>query len=296
MNKGLVYVLSAYIFWGLHPIYWKLLKHISPTIIVSHRIIWSFLFFCVIIIIKNQWKTLITKVRNSNNKKMIFLPAFLIGANWLTYIWAVNTGYIIETSLGYFICPLIIVLLGVLFLEESLRKMQWFAVSLAIIGVLIMTFVYGQFPWVALFLAGTWGFYVFLRKASPLNSLEGLTLETALLSIPAAIYLLFYNTAGSDYLVNDNYSFILLMVTGIISGLPLLFFINGSRQIKLSLIGILQYIYPTIVFIIGAFIYGEELSLAKMAGFAFIWLALLIYSSETLILKMIKKIEVVNEQ
>ncbi len=295
MNKGLIYVISAYLFWGIHPIYWKLLKHIPPTIIVSHRIIWSFIFFLIIILIKNEWKVLITKVKNSNNKITIFLPALLMGGNWFTYVWAINSGYVIETSLGYFICPLIIVFLGVLFLSEKLSNIQWIALFLAAVGVFIMTFIYGQFPWVAMILAVTWGCYVFFRKKSPLNALEGLSLETAILSIPALIYLCFFNESGSVYLFNDNYSFILLMFTGVMGGLPLLIFINGSRRIKLSLLGVLQYIYPTIVFFLGVYIYGEELSTAKMIGFVFIWISLVIFSLNPFLLKLVKKHFAFNE-
>jgi chloramphenicol-sensitive protein RarD len=189
MNRGIAYALSAYIFWGLHPIYWKLLHNVPSVEIVSHRIFWSFVFFVIIISFRKEWKELTKKIKESKNKLIIFVPALLIGSNWALYIWAVNANFIIETSLGYFICPLITVFLGVVFLHESLRRIQWIAVAIAGTGVLIMTFIYGQFPWISLYLAGTWGTYGLLRKKSPLNSVEGLTLETALLSVPAVIYL-----------------------------------------------------------------------------------------------------------
>ena len=278
MNRGITYALSAYIFWGLHPIYWKLLQNVPSVEIVSHRIIWSFVFFAIIISFRKEWKEVTKKIKESKNKVILFIPALLIGSNWALYIWAVNAGFIIETSLGYFICPLITVFLGVVFLHESLRRIQWIAVIIAGIGVLVMTFIYGQFPWISLYLAGTWGTYGLLRKKSPLNSVEGLTLETALLSVPAVIYLAYLTASSNGSFATDLSTSLLLIGSGITSGLPLLVFIVGARMINLSLIGILQYIYPTLIFMVGAFIYGEVLSEAKMIGFMFIWSALIIYT------------------
>jgi chloramphenicol-sensitive protein RarD len=280
MNRGIAYALGAYIFWGLHPIYWKLLQNVPSVEIVSHRIFWSFVFFVIIVSLRKEWKGLTKKIKESDNKLIIFIPALLIGSNWALYIWAVNANFIIETSLGYFICPLITVFLGVVFLHESLRRIQWIAVLIAGTGVLIMTFIYGQFPWISLYLAGTWGTYGLLRKKSPLNSVEGLTLETALLSIPAVIYLGYLTMSNNGSFATDLSTTLLLIGSGITSGLPLLVFIVGARMINLSLIGILQYIYPTLIFMVGAFIYGEVLSEAKMIGFMFIWSALIIYTVE----------------
>ena len=295
MNRGIAYALGAYIFWGLHPIYWKLLQNVPSFEIVSHRILWSFVFFGVIISFRKEWKVLVSKIKESKNKLIIFVPALLIGSNWAMYIWAVNANFIIETSLGYFICPLITVFLGVVFLHESLRRIQWIAVAIAGAGVLIMTFIYGQFPWISLYLAGTWGTYGLLRKKSPLNSVEGLTLETALLSVPAVIYLAYLTTSNTGSFLIDLPTTLLLIGSGITSGLPLLVFIVGARMINLSLIGILQYIYPTLIFMVGAFIYGEPLSEAKMIGFIFIWSALIIYTVEgTLSLKR-RKVLILND-
>jgi chloramphenicol-sensitive protein RarD len=295
MNRGIAFALSAYIFWGLHPIYWKLLQSVPSVEIVSHRIIWSFVFFVIIISIRKEWKGLTRKIKESNNKSILFIPALLIGTNWAMYIWAVNAGFIIETSLGYFICPLISVFLGVVFLQEGLRRIQWMAVVIAGTGVLIMTFIYGQFPWISLYLAGTWGTYGLLRKKSPLSSVEGLSLETALLSVPAVIYLVYLTTSGSGSFLTDFPKSLLLIGSGITSGLPLLVFIIGARMINLSLIGILQYIYPTLIFIVGAFIYDEILSEAKMIGFMFIWSALIIYTIEGTIFLNRKKILITND-
>jgi len=285
MNKGIVYAVGAYIFWGIHPVYWKLLQHVDSIEIVSHRIFWSLIFFAVIISYRREWKILFNKFSESKNKFIFILPAFLIGSNWATYIWAVNAGYIIETSLGYFICPLISVLLGVVFLGEKLRIFQWIAVIIALLGVFYMTFIYGQFPWISMYLAITWAIYGLLRKNSPLSSIEGLTLETLILATPIFLYLFYLLiTNQSSFTINISTS-LLLIGTGITSGLPLLVFIVGARLINLSLIGILQYIYPTIIFLLGAFVYNELINNTKLIGFIFIWIALIIYSTESILFR-----------
>jgi chloramphenicol-sensitive protein RarD len=283
-SRGILLAVSAYLFWGVHPIYWKQLQHVPSVEIVSHRIVWSLVFFLVVISLRNDWKDLKTKIVNCKNKTILFLPAFLIGSNWAVYIWAVNAGFIVETSLGYFICPLISVLLAVFFLNEKLRRMQWYAVALAGSGVLIMTVIYGQFPWISLYLASTWATYGLLRKKSPLSSVEGLTLEASMLAIPAIGYIMYLLFTGNSSFAIDLQTSLLLIGTGITSGLPLLVFIAGARMINLSLIGILQYIYPTLIFIIGVFLYDEVLNEAKIIGFIFIWIALLIYTIDSSIL------------
>ncbi|MFC1784501.1 EamA family transporter RarD [Candidatus Neomarinimicrobiota bacterium] len=278
MNRGVILALSAYIFWGVHPIYWKLLKHVPSIEILSHRILWSFVFFVIIISLHKEWNGLKKKLKN--NKLIVILPAFLIGSNWALFVWAVNADYIVETSLGYFICPLISVFLGVFFLKETLRKMQWLAVLIAAIGVLIMTFFYGQFPWIALYLAGSWGLYGLLRKKSPFDAVEGLTIETALLSIPIIIYLTYLEINGTSSFFVKVQTSSLLIGTGIISGLPLIIYIIGARLINLSLIGILQYVYPIMILLIGVMIYNEPLTESRIVGFIFIWIAVIVYIAD----------------
>ncbi|MBN2424782.1 MAG: EamA family transporter RarD [Calditrichaceae bacterium] len=283
MNKGIVLAFSAYIFWGVHPVYWKLLQKVPAYEIVSNRIFFSFLFFVIILCFRKRWPELIAKIRDCRKKWTLILPAFLIGTNWLTYIWAVNANYIIETSLGYFICPLLSVFLGVYILKERLRNLQWLAVSIAGIGVLVMTIIYGQFPWISLYLAGSWALYGLIRKKSPLGPVEGLALETAVLSIGAIIYFFYLGFTDQSLFFSAWPVTTLLIGTGLISGAPLIVFIAASRLIKFSLIGIIQYIYPTMIFLIGWIIYDEPLNEAKLTGFAFIWIALVIYSVEGLI-------------
>jgi chloramphenicol-sensitive protein RarD len=280
VNRGIVYALSAYIFWGLHPIYWKQLHNVPSVEILAHRILWSFVFFLIIITGRRGWSELKRKVCQRGRRWILFVPAFLIGSNWGVYIWAVNAGYIIETSLGYFICPLISVFLGVIFLRERLRPVQWVAIGIAAAGVLVMTFLYGQFPWISIYLALSWGSYGLLRKQSPLGPVQGLTLETLLLSILSLAFLITRKFSGSFAFLQDGPTSLLLMGTGIISGLPLLIFIAGARLIDLTLIGILQYVYPTLIFVIGYFIYQEPLNQSRLIGFSFIWTALLLYSIE----------------
>jgi chloramphenicol-sensitive protein RarD len=278
--RGILFALGAYVFWGLHPIYWRLLRHVPSSEIVCHRVFWSFIFFMVIMTSRRGWKNLLAQIRSAPNKWIVYVPAFLIGSNWAIYIWAVNAGFIIETSLGYFICPLLSVFLGVAFLKEQLRPVQWLAVGIAAAGVLVMTVIYGQFPWIAISLAVTWGTYGLLRKNSPLNSAEGLTLETAVLSIPALIFLFHLHARGSGSFFLNFKDALLLIGSGVTSGLPLLVFIAGARLVSLSLIGIMQYVYPTLIFLVGTSIFHEPLNEAKTTGLIFIWAALILYTAE----------------
>ncbi len=243
MNKGLVYVLSAYIFWGLHPIYWKMLSDVPALMIVANRIIWSLLFFMIIIIKRNELKNLLKKVKLAKITHYL-IPSILIGLNWFGYVWAINNNFIIETSLGYYLSPFASVLLGVFILKEKLSLYKWFSILLALFGVLIMIIYYGKIPYVALYLALTWSVYGYLRKESQFNSLEGLTVETGLLSFPSLLIILFFSTSPTANSLSSQ-DITLLILSGLISGLPLLVFISGSRLINLSIIGIMQFLYST---------------------------------------------------
>mgnify|MGYP000853812400 FL=1 len=278
MNKGLVYVLSAYIFWGLHPIYWKMLSDVPALMIVANRIIWSLLFFMIIIIKRNELKNLLKKVKLAKITHYL-IPSILIGLNWFGYVWAINNNFIIETSLGYYLSPFASVLLGVFILKEKLSLYKWFSILLALFGVLIMIIYYGKIPYVALYLALTWSVYGYLRKESQFNSLEGLTVETGLLSFPSLLIILFFSTSPTANSLSSQ-DITLLILSGLISGLPLLVFISGSRLINLSIIGIMQFLYSTMIFLLGYFVYNEPLSKAKLIGFLFIWSGLIIFSIE----------------
>lgn len=278
MNKGLVYVLSAYIFWGLHPIYWKMLSDVPALMIVANRIIWSLVFFMIIIIKRNEFKNLLKKVKFTKITHYL-IPSILIGLNWFGYVWAINNNFIIETSLGYYLSPFASVLLGVFILKEKLSLYKWFSILLALFGVLIMIIYYGKIPYVALYLALTWSVYGYLRKESQFNSLEGLTVETGLLSFPSLLIILFFSTSPTANSLSSQ-DITLLSISGLISGLPLLVFISGSRLINLSIIGIMQFLYSTMIFLLGYFVYNEPLSKAKLIGFLFIWSGLIIFLIE----------------
>lgn len=293
-NRGLFLVIGAYLFWGIHPIYWKMLKHIDPALIVANRIIWAFVFLIFVLLRKKELKSFITNIRSNKISTMV-IPALLIGGNWFGYVWAVNNNFIIETSLGYFICPLVIMLYAVVFLKEKLRFLQWSAIGIAFLGVLVMIVYYGQIPFIALFLAFTWGTYSFLRKKSPLNSYHGLAFETFVLSVPSIIYIFFQ---PSDVQVSSfNIVNLLFFIgAGIITALPLIAFIAGTREIDLTIIGMLQFIYPTIMFFIGTLLYGEELTQAKMTGLIFIWSAIILYLGDMFYSKLFSKFAVENNE
>jgi len=278
MNKGIVYGIGAYLIWGFFPIYIKLLKSAAPLEILGHRIIWSFLFLMAVVLIKRQWATLVRSVTGTRTIAIYALAAFFLAINWLTYIFAVNTNHVIESSLGYFINPLISVVLGVVFLRERLRVGQWVAVAIAAAGVVYLTWEYGQLPWIALVLAMTFALYGLVKKVAPLGALHGLSLETGILLIPALIFLLWLQFTGEGSFGTGGIGFSLLLASaGVVTAVPLLLFGSAARLIPLSMIGILQYIAPTCQFLIGVLIYHEPFSLTRLVGFAIIWIALALF-------------------
>jgi len=283
VKQGIAAGFLAYTLWGLLPGYWKALQVVSPLEILCHRTIWSFLFLLLVLAARRQWAW-VGEVRT--NRKTLWLSlgsACLLSLNWLAYIWAVNSGHVVDSSLGYFVTPLVNIVLGVLFLRERLRVWQTVAVSFAAAGVLWLTVGYGVFPWIALSLAITFGFYGLMRKVSPLQSLEGLSLETAALSLPAIAYLAYLQVSGGLAFGHAGASTTLLLAgTGVVTALPLLLFAHAARQVKLATMGILQYISPTFQFCLGVLVYGEPFTAARLWGFAPIWLALIIYSLESM--------------
>jgi chloramphenicol-sensitive protein RarD len=277
MNKGILYGVTVYVLWGFFPIYWKLLSRVPALQLLGHRIVWSFLLLLSVIFIIKQWNEFRAAL-NARTFRIYLIAALLIGINWLTYVWAVNAGFIVETSLGYFINPLLSVLMGVLFLGERLRTMQWIPVALATIGVTYLTFVYGQPPWIALLLAFTFGFYGLVKKLAPLGSVHGLTLETGILFLPALAYLGIVQADNTAAFLHSGIASDLLMIgAGLVTTIPLLMFAFAAKQIPLTMIGILQYIAPTIQFLIGVFIYKETFDQSRLTGFSIVWLALIIF-------------------
>ncbi len=278
MKKGIWNGLAAYVLWGFFPIYWKLLHEVPALEVIGHRISWSFLLLTVVILLTGQWKEFRSAAWTPKVIGIYALAGVILTINWLIYVWGVNSGFIVETSLGYFINPLISVLLGVFFLHERLRPMQWIAVALAAAGVLYLTITYGRPPWIALSLAVSFGIYGLVKKIAPLGSLYGLTLETALVFPMALIYLVFVGSTGTGAFLHHGLLIdILLIGTGAVTSIPLLMFASAARQIPLTMIGVLQYIAPTLQFLIGVFIYHEPFDQSRMIGFSLVWLALIIF-------------------
>ncbi len=284
-NKGLLYGVAAYTIWAMLPIFWRTIEALPALEILGQRMAWSFVFLMLLLAVRRQWAWVRT-ARHSPRTILIYLTtAILLTVNWGVYIWGVNAGFIVETSLGYFINPLINVLLGVLFLGERLRRWQIVAVGSATIGVLHLTFNYGSLPWIALTLALTFGFYGLLRKKAPLESVEGLSLETGLMFFPALVYLGYLTWSGTavfphaSTLVNW-----LVPLAGLATALPLIWFGMAAQRITLTTLGILQYIAPTGQFLIGVLLYNEPFPRERLIGFSFIWVALIIYTAERLII------------
>ncbi len=281
MNRGTWYAIGAYVAWGLLPFYWKQLQQVPSLQVVSHRILWSCLMLFAVLLLSRQWRQFREAVRQPGIVGIYLGAAALIGINWFVYVWAVNAGFIVETSLGYFINPLISVALGVIFLRERLRPWQWPPVALAALGVLYLTFIYGALPWIALVLAFAFGFYGLLKKVAPLGSLYGLTLETAILSPLVLLYLLTAEWRGEGVFMHQGLlTDILIIGTGLATTMPMLLFASAARRIPLSLVGLLQYIAPTLQFLIGVLVYDEPFTQTRLIGFSIIWIALLVFGVE----------------
>ena len=283
MKKGILYGIGAYAMWGFFPIYWKLLHHVPALQLLGHRIVWSFVLLALILLAVRLWRDF----RRALTRKVLGIytaAALLLAVNWLTYVWAVNAGYIVETSLGYFINPLLSVLLGVIILRERLRLTQWIPLGLAAAGVIYLTVAYGKPPWIALTLAFSFGFYGLMKKMAPLSSLFGLTLETGILLVPAFLYLIFEQGSGRGAFLHTGLRSDLLMVgAGVATTIPLLLFASAARQVPLSTVGLLQYIAPTIQFLLGVFGYKEDFDQTHLIGFGMVWVALVIFWVENVL-------------
>ncbi|MFC0695092.1 EamA family transporter RarD [Paraburkholderia humisilvae] len=283
MNYGVAYALLAFTIWGLFPVYFKSLHQISPLEILAHRMVWSMLFLFIVLTVRLQWRWLVPVLRDRRLLGRFAVSAALLSANWGIYIWAVNAGHIVEASLGYFVTPLISVLFGLGFLGERLRVAQWLAVAIAAAGVLWLTWENGRPPWISICLALTFGGYGLLRKTAKLGALEGLTLETILLLPVALLYLAALSLHGdSGFGAASTGVKVLLALAGPITAVPLLLFAAGARRIPLSMLGLLQYVTPTLQLLIGVLIYREPFGGAQLIGYGAIWLALVVYSLEGL--------------
>lgn len=280
-TKGAWYAALAYVVWGFFPIYWKLLSGISALQLTCHRIVWSSVVLVILIERSKEWRALSTAIRDPRVLGIYTVAAIVIAVNWLIFVWAVSVDQVVQTSLGYFINPLLSVVLGVVFFRERLRHLQWVSVALAVTGVLYLTIALGAPPWIALSLAATFGTYGLMKKIAPLSAVQGLALETAILFPPAAGYLFSAELSGSGALLHSGIVGDLLMVaSGPLTTFPLLLFAAGIRRIPLSLVGMLQYINPTMQVLTAVFIYHEPFARVQLVGFGLVWAALALFAVE----------------
>jgi len=277
--KGTITTISTFFLWGIFPIYWKALQHVSSTQILAHRVIWSLVFILIVISVQRRWKEAKFSISLSRDIPRFLFTSFLLAVNWLTYIWAVNTNQIVEASLGYFINPLVNVCLGMIFLRERLYRWQVLSVVLAFIGVLFLTIQYGRVPWIAFTLAFSFGTYGLLRKTAKAGSMVGLLFETAILTPIALAYAITLGIQGSGAFFSIGLTTdVLLVGAGLVTAIPLLLFAHGARRIQYSTVGFLQYITPTGQLLVGVFFYKELFIRTHAISFGFVWVAIVIYS------------------
>jgi chloramphenicol-sensitive protein RarD len=283
MRTGIISAALAFLCWGLFPIYFRALGDVPPMQILAHRMLWSLLFLVIVLAVRRQWGWL-NLVRKPRVLGSFIASAFLLSANWLVYIWAVTSGHVIEASLGYFINPLVNIMLGYLLLHERLRPAQWGAIALAGLGVAWLTWQGGTVPWIALMLATSFGAYGLLRKTAALGALEGLSFETMVLFPVAAAYVGWLTLHGENVFINTGSDTTrwLLVAAGPLTAIPLLLFASGARQIPLSVLGLLQYLSPTLQFLLGVWLFHEAFTAGRLVGFVMIWTALALFAAEGL--------------
>ncbi|WP_152656941.1 EamA family transporter RarD [Oceanobacillus sp. CFH 90083] len=282
IQQGAVITFIAYLLWGIFPIYWKLLEHIPAGEVLAHRIVWSLIFMIVLVLVTGNWRHLIETVHllKKDRKKTLAVvtASIVISINWFLFIFSVQHGHVLQASLGYYINPLISILLAVFVLKEKTSKGQILSFILAGFGVLYLTLSYGVFPWISLLLAMSFGFYGLIKKTLNLHAMYGLTIETLVIAPVALLYLIFVpaeqSFTFSPLFVPDN---LLLIGSGVVTAVPLLLFAAGAKRIPLAMVGFLQYVAPTIMFFLGVFLYNETFTVHHMITFALIWIALVIY-------------------
>ncbi len=284
MNQGLWATAGSFLIWGLFPLYWRLLSSVPPTQIMAHRIVWCAALVGGFLTLRKGpmwWRAVVAQPRLLLT---LCASALMVGTNWWLYIWAVNSGHIVETSLGYFINPLVSVLLGVVVLRERLNAVQWLAVAAAATGVAYITWSFGALPWIALTLALSFGTYGLLRKIAVVPAIDGLAIESSVLLLPALAYLILMESRGLGSFGHLSASTsLLLCVSGAVTALPLVLFAYGARRIPLATVGFLQYIAPTLQLLIGVFAFHESFTHTHLIGFGCIWAALVIYMLDSLL-------------
>jgi chloramphenicol-sensitive protein RarD len=283
-STGAVYAVAAFLIWGLSPIYWRELHAVPALEIVMHRVVWSPLVLVPVLIRQKRWTELAATLKEPRSVLALLLTTILISSNWLIFIWAINNEQVLQTSIGYYITPLINVFLGMVFLHERLRPLQVAALALAVAAVLYLTIDYGSFPWIAVTLGVTFGCYSLVHKVLKVSSIAGLSLEILLLCGPATAYLIYLNAEGRGSFLHAGLTIdLLLMATSLFTALPLLLFTRGTKRLHLSTLGFLQYIAPSCYFLLAAFYFHESVSSAQIWTFALIWLALSCYSTDSVL-------------
>ncbi|MEV4180023.1 EamA family transporter RarD [Streptosporangium canum] len=282
-RRGALYGIAAYTMWGLFPLYWPLLKPADALEILAHRIAWSLVAVVAILAVRRHWSWFRELMRTPKKVGLLALAAAIVTVNWGVYIYAVNTGHVVESALGYFINPLVSVLFGVFLLKERLRPWQWGAVGLGTLAVVVLTLDYGRLPWIALVLAVSFGTYGLVKKIAQVSAAESLTIETLVLLLPALGYLVYLQGQGGATFGSLGAGHALLLAGGgVITAIPLLCFTSAAIRIPLTTIGLLQYIAPVLQFLVGVFVVHEVMPPSRWAGFAIVWLALSVFTWDSL--------------
>lgn len=280
--SGILFGLAAFVSWGFLPAYWKQLHDVAPFEIICHRIVWSCLFLCLIISVQKRWQEVRLIVRDTSNLKKLACSGLLIGFNWFIYIWAVNTEHVVETSLGYYINPMVNVIIGFLLLGEKFNRLQLMAILCALAGVSYSLFAYGDLPLFALTLAFSFAFYGYARKKNHVAPIPGLLIETCVLVLPALGYIFYRQIFFGSLFFSDLNTTLWLIGAGVVTSLPLLWFASAAKKLKLSTVGILQYLAPTIAFTLGVFVYQEPFDWHSAITFTLIWLGVFIYCADSI--------------
>jgi chloramphenicol-sensitive protein RarD len=282
-GRGLGYGLAAYLLWGLFPLYWPRLKPAGAIEILAHRMVWSLLLMALIVWRTGTWSSVRAVLADARQRTLLTMAAVAVSINWGVYIWGVNSAHVVETSLGYFINPLFTILLGVVVLHEQLRRPQWIAVGIASVAIVVLAVDYGRLPWIALTLALSFGLYGYFKKRAAVGAVESLAVETRVMFLPALATLVVLEAQGSLVFARHSAgNSVLLMTTGLITAVPLLFFASATRRLPLSTIGLLQYVAPVLQFAVGVGIDHEPMPAARWIGFGLVWLALVVLTVDAL--------------
>lgn len=276
--RGFVYALIAYVLWGFLPLYMKLIDYISPLEVIAHRALWSVPVAGLFLLWLGRMADIKAAFRSPRTMMMAVLTALIISVNWGVYIWAITVDRAVETALGYYINPLVTLLLGVVFLGERFNKMQFVAIALAVVAVVILTINTGGLPWVSLFLAITFALYGFLKKTLPIGPTQGFFLEVLIIAIPSLAYVFWLSFSGKAHFLTNSYDTTMLLLAGPVTSIPLILYGLGAKLLRISTLGLMQYIAPSMIALIAVFVFKEPFGSAQLLAFGFIWAALALYT------------------